>query len=170
MRTYLFSVLVVVSCSHPARKDLGVLSPEAEAALREWCPDLKTQSKTAAENADSTFPNVKGKATTVLDCPGAKGKLTGERERGSVEIDAKTRQLLNASLFVTPDSFDILSEKVLLPALDDEADAALKDVRAALDAKAGSKDWRRAGIYVLGRVMNAEMPLWNIGVGPDLSK
>jgi len=165
-------VATIAACSGSARKELGPISDDAEAALREWCPALELQSRTAEQNTSNPITTMKGKPTLVFSCPGPKGENLGDREEGDVTVDANTRELLMFDLYLSPTSFDVIARRVLLPSLDRDARTALRELSSALQGKPKGtvKDWRSGGIFVFGRVDNADVPIWNIGVGPDQSK
>lgn len=162
MRGVLFVLLL--ACGGPSQKQLGVLTDDGRAAVKTWCPRVEMVSETPYVTPRSEWQSIE---TLILHCEPEKEKAFADREYGDIVIDSKTNKLLLVNVYVRPANYDVIVERVVRPAVDEEARKALEEFRPALEvgSRGTAKDWRRGGIYLNASVEPFERPIWNLTVG-----
>lgn len=138
MRHLLFFPLI--ACSHRA-EPFGAVTDEGRDALKSWCGptfEIASDDPNAAESVRK-HPDV-----LFLEC-------SGEDRYGTVAIDARTNQLLDAVLDSDLSSFDGLVDKLLVPTLTADRKQAFDELRRFVRSKhepGASREWSEGGAFI----------------------
>lgn len=162
MRVAFFVLLA--ACGGSSQKQLGVLTEDGRAAIKTWCPRVEMVSETPFV---TPAPEWEGIEILILHCPREKEKAFADSEYGDIVIDSKTNRLLSLQVNARPAGFDLIADRVVKPALDEEAQRVLLEFRSTLEhgSQGTAKNWRSGGIFLNASVEPFERLIWNLTVG-----
>ena len=104
-----YLMLVLLFGCRPSARQLGPLTEDGRAAIKEWCPFLEIESEN--ENRDlARLVRKQSAEILIFRCVGDQSKKLSEQETGFVVVDANTRKLLALSVRIRPSSPGASSE------------------------------------------------------------
>lgn len=159
-------ILVLLLGCGPSAKELGPLTEDGRAAIKEWCPFLEIESENENPQA-ARLVRKQSAEVLIFRCVGDRSKKLAEQETGFAVVDAKTSKLLALHVSIRPASFDLIANRIVRPTLDAEARRALDELKPVLERSAPGtrKDWRRGGIHIVGTVDQVYANTWILSVG-----